>query len=460
MKYCRSLITGFVILCFASQCLVSNNTVFADSPEQSKTDSDKKTETEPAEPKTPEPLKIKGVFEATESVELMIENEHFSSLKIERLVPHGTEVKKQQSVVGFETESLDEKLSDAERELRLAKLQLEDDEFAYDQFLQKQKLDREAAKRTRDLAQQAYDNYNQIDRDREVLSAEFGLKFSKASLENAQEELKQLQQMYEEDDLTEESEEIVLKRAKQAVESAQFRYDGSEISADRTMKQEIPQKDAAQTERLTRVMMNFESTMRELDSTRVRKEIEIAKKRESYEKEKTKLNEMRSERQAVVLKSPIDGIVLLGELNRGQLSSKPSPLKVGSTVKAEQVIATVVDPDRLQVRVTLSEKDLRKISVGDRCNVIPTAVPSGQASDGEGDGETATGKVSLIASVPYVAGMFDCVVSLDDSDTLDGVLPTMTCELQFEAKEKETAEAADANPPSSSDTESDDDENA
>jgi multidrug resistance efflux pump len=438
--------------------LIPSNTVLADSPETSKANADKKPETESAKPKTAEPLKIKGVFEATESAELKLENKHFSSLKIERLVPHGTNVKKQQTVVGFETESLDEKIKDAERALRLAKLQLEDDEFAFDQFVQKQTLDREAAKRTRDRSQQAYDNYNKIDRDRRVLSAEFSLKASKAGLENVQEELKQLQQMYQEDDLTEESEEIVLKRAKQAVESAQFRFDGTKISTERTMKQGIPQSDAEQTETLKRAMMIFESKMRDLDSARVRKEIEIEKKRESFDKEKTELDEMRTERQAVVLKSPIDGIVLLGKLNRGRLGSKPSPLKVGSTVKTQQVIATVVDPNRLQVRVSLSEKNRMKISVGDRCDVIPTAVSSDLGANG--DQEPATGKVSSITSVPYVAGAFDCVVSLDDSERLNQIVPTMTCELQFTAKQNETKQDTDANPPSSSDTKSDDDENA
>ena len=42
--------------------------------------------------------------------------------------------------------------------------------------------------------------------------------------------------MYEADDPTEESEEIVLKRAKQAVEAAQFRLEGVEIQSNRVVE--------------------------------------------------------------------------------------------------------------------------------------------------------------------------------------------------------------------------------
>ena len=52
--------------------------------------------------------------------------------------------------------------------------------------------------------------------------------------------------MYKEDDLTEASEEIVLKRARQAVENAQFRLEGVEISTERSITQSLPNTVANQ----------------------------------------------------------------------------------------------------------------------------------------------------------------------------------------------------------------------
>ena len=121
---------------------------------------------------------------------------------------------------------LDKQIKEAEIELRLAQLKLDDDEYAHEQFLETQKLDRAAAELARKKAQQDYDNFVQVDRERQIKSAAYNLKSSQSTLENAKEELEQLEQMYKEDDLTEESEEIVLKRAKQSVEFAEYRLEG------------------------------------------------------------------------------------------------------------------------------------------------------------------------------------------------------------------------------------------
>ena len=82
-----------------------------------------------------------------------------------------------------------------EIERRLEELKLQAAEFSFEQLIETQQLERAAAKRTRGHAQQDYDNFMGIDRDRQRLTAEFNLKFSRAALENAMEELEQLEQM-------------------------------------------------------------------------------------------------------------------------------------------------------------------------------------------------------------------------------------------------------------------------
>ncbi len=207
----------------------------ADKPESA-------SDAKPAEPKG---TKISGVLEAVNAEEISADTEQIESLKIKRLVAHGKEVSKGQNVVWFDTEEIDKQINEAKIDLQLSKLKLQDDEFSYKQFLETLALDKTAAERTLENARQDYDNFVQIDRDRQKLNAEFSLKFSRDSLENVMEELEQLEQMYKEDDLTEQSEEIVLKRAKRAVESAQFRLEGAEIQSERTIQQQIPRSVCA-----------------------------------------------------------------------------------------------------------------------------------------------------------------------------------------------------------------------
>jgi HlyD family secretion protein len=381
----------------------------------------------------PKSTKISGVFEAIHAHEISASTEQLETFEISRIVAHGTSVRKGQNLVWFETEDIDKKVKNAEIDLRLAKLALEDEEFAYKQFLETQTLDREAAEQARSYAKQDYDNFIQVDREREILGAEFNLKMSRYSLEGVMEELAQLEQMYNEDDLTEASEEIVLKRAKQAVESTQFRLEGTEIASNRTVKQTVPRSEAQNKEKLAKAELAYSKAIRDLNSNQLRREIELNRKRDSFKEQDEKLAELKEERKKVVLTSPIDGIVFHGQLMRGKLGEKPSELKPASKVTSQQVVVTVVDPSKLQIRVDLDEKNLPNVSVRGKCKVTVPALA---------DFET-TGIVKSVSSVPYAGTKYDCVVTFSKKKDQPAILPTMTCELEFveeDATEKDSVE--------------------
>lgn len=110
----------------------------------------------------PKTVTVAGVFEGVSTAEIVADTEHITSLKISRVLPHASRVKKGQNVVWFDTEDIDKRIKDAEIELRLSKLKLEEEEFNHQQFLETQRLDREAADQARDNAQQDYDNFLRV----------------------------------------------------------------------------------------------------------------------------------------------------------------------------------------------------------------------------------------------------------------------------------------------------------
>ena len=392
----------------------------------------------------PKVTKIDGVLEATSSVEIVADTEHLESLVIKRILPHGKRVSEGENLVWFDREDIDKKIKDAEVALRLSKLTLQGDEFDLEQFRKAQALDKEAAERKREAAQQDFDNFVDIDRDREAKSAAFNLKSSRASLENAQEELHQLEQMYKEDDLTEESEEIVLKRAKQAVESAQFRLESTEIQANRVVEQGIPRSTASQEDALERAEMAYQKSMNELNLARQRREIEMGQKRDKLREDEEKLAELKAARKQMVLVSPIDGIALHGKLTRGRIGDKPSGLEADTKVSDKQVLLTVVDPAKLRILVDLEEAHLGIVTPGATCKVKLKAFPEFEAS----------GTVKSVSTVPYAGNKYDCIVALHAGKLSAKLLPTRICELQFQqANELEPEKDDDA---SSSETQAKD----
>ncbi|KLU01627.1 Membrane-fusion protein [Rhodopirellula islandica] len=415
MKCLFDLMTRAVIVTFCVS-LASNSILAQDTPEKAAQPETKKT-TDDTDEVT---VKVQGTFESTQSWELSHGLDQFGELEIKKILPHGTEVKEGQTVIWFDTESIDKKLSAAEIDIRLARIAADDEQFAHDQFVAAQKLDRQDAERARQAAKQAYDNYMQFDRDRKIKSAEFDIKMSQASLDNAAEELKQLQQMYDADDLTEESEEIVLKRAKQSVESAQFRLESTEIRSNRTLKQSIPAEEARTEATWERAQMAYEKTLRNLESAKKKRDLERRKAADALSEKETDFEELREQRKSIVIQAPGKGILLYGELNRGALNAKPSPIKVGSKVSTDQVIATVVQPNKMRIRLTLSEADLAGIQVGDSCVIKPAIAPK----------EEVKGSIDSIASVPFMGTKFDATVKITGK-LPEAVKPTMTATVEL-----------------------------
>lgn len=392
---------------------------------------------EVAKPSEPVIVKLDGVFESPAAVAIKAGTKEIKSLTIQLLLPHGTAVEKAQNIVWFETKEIDKQIADAELEAKLADIALRDAEFKFKQFQESQKLDREVAERTRLRAREDYDYFVRVDREQQVKSAQFGLINVQASLENAEEELAQLEKMYLEDDLTEESEEIVLKRARQAVEQARFRLESSELQTKQMLDKAIPRSTDDQEDALARAEMAYEATIRDLDFARARREIEMTKERKKFKEQETKLNDLRAERKRMVITAPQTGIFIHGALTRGALGDKASTTEAGASVSADQIIGTVVSNKPLHLRLSIPEDQLRHITVGDAASVIVAAYPD----------QPLKATVKSIGTFPYANKQFDCVLSVNLGKLSGSVLPAMNARAEFEVKQEQNEEAKSEDSP-------------
>ncbi len=85
--------------------------------------------------------------------------------------------------------------------------------------------------------------YFDVQRPFNLKMADFNLKRARNSLEYTEEELRQLEKMYAADNVTEETEAIVLKRARDQLESAKVMVESSQISRDHELNFDIPRSD-------------------------------------------------------------------------------------------------------------------------------------------------------------------------------------------------------------------------
>ena len=97
--------------------------------------------------------------------------------------------------------------------------------------------------------------YNELDRPMALKTAEFMVKYYNFMLDYEKDELHELEKMYKADDLTEETEEIVLKRQRNSVEFAQFSLESAKLDTEEMTKVRIPRMDIRMKEQLDRTAL-------------------------------------------------------------------------------------------------------------------------------------------------------------------------------------------------------------
>ena len=196
------------------------------------------------------------------------------------------------------------------------------------------------------------------------------------ALEGSQEELNQLQKMYKADDLTEETEEIILKRARREVERSQFMLKTAQIQHDRRLNQEIPREKRLKEVAKDREVLNLQKTRESLPLTLSQKQFEVAKLKSTQDQMNLKWRQMIEDEKLLKLTSPIDGIVVYGQAELGKWTTTEamqSSLRPGGSITPHQVIMTIIPDKGATLRVDIPEKDLGTCEAGQKGQFFPTA---------------------------------------------------------------------------------------
>jgi len=155
---------------------------------------------------------LDGVFEAAGMFPVSIVPEVWGDLEVLRAVAAGTLVAKGAPILWLDTEDIDRQIADTQAGQELAELQLTqaEKELAFLECSTDRDLD--WARRTARIAQEDYDRWMDLTegyRDQYLPLDEKGIHLRH---EAAVEELRQLKEMYEADELIEDTERMILKR--------------------------------------------------------------------------------------------------------------------------------------------------------------------------------------------------------------------------------------------------------
>ncbi len=399
----------------------------------------KQKPSQPSAPKTftvrREPLrkivKLTGVFEAERMHPISVNLQEWSTLEVVWAVPHGKTVRKGERLVQFDTSKIDKAIAQAQLDLQLAEI---NQKLALEKLKaleQTVPLDQQAAARSHRYAQEDWNRFLRVDRPMAVKSAEMSLKWAKNSLEYELEELRQLEKMYKADDLTEETEEIILKRQRDAVERARFYVEQAQVRHDETLHVTLPRQEVSMKENLKRQDIAFRQSQVTLPLQLSKAKLELQKQSVELQKLKERLAKLQADRKAMEVRSPANGVVYYGEPTRGKwpsVSSLESKLRPGGQVSPKEVFLTVVEPKSLFVRATVKESDLGDLRPGLKAVAVPAGFPETRL--------TAT--LRSVSLVPIAPGTFEALARVTIPRKLR-VTPGMACTLRVLAYENPRA---------------------
>ncbi|MCE9638081.1 MAG: hypothetical protein K8T90_20460 [Planctomycetes bacterium] len=399
----------------------------------------KETPAEPKEPRTEAVtkgkfagvLELTGVFDAKQSWEVMMDAEQWGGeLEITEVAAAGL-VEKGQTLVRFKTDKIDEAVAAADRDITLAR-------GAYQKTVEDAKRTQEAqaiSQRKAELdlaaAELALSRFLETEKAMRLQEADIRLQSTRDNLLDQEEELAQLEKMYKADEITEETEEIVLRRTKRQLARSKTFFTFQQKRDEMWRSQDFPRDEENLQLAKRRAVIDFEKFKTAAAVADAQQKIDLEKAKVAIAKQEENFTKLKADRAKFELKAPESGLAAWGTLARGKWSGGEPPAATlvaqgRAKAKPNQVLFTIVKPGDVQVRTTVGEAVVFSVADGQSAKVKPGPAP----------------KLDLAAKVARVARVsagtdYDVVLELTNADAR--LLPGHTCKIKLTTFEKADA---------------------
>jgi multidrug efflux pump subunit AcrA (membrane-fusion protein) len=375
---------------------------------------------------------LDGTFTAVKMTPVELRPKAWSQFEIVEIVDHGTEVHAGQTLVKFDTEKFDEELAELQLQLNVSELAIRKSEEALPRLEKTLAMAATEAERDDKQAHEDFDHFHKIERPMLLKSVAYSLKNAQFQLDYQQDELDQLEKMYEADDLTEDTEEIVLKRSRTQVDFAKFSLEQTKQYCDELLQISLPRYEIRIKESLDKAALNMAQAKAALALDVNRARYDLEQQREARTKSLNRHAKLLADRALMEIKAPADGIVYYGECENGSwsdMSSLISKLKPHNNVSPDTVVMTIVERRPLDVAAQVGESQRPNLAVGQPAQIV-TPVENI---------EWLPAKLESITAVPVATGKFNVGFDLTGTEIPDWIVAGMSCKVKITTYDKEDA---------------------
>ena len=278
-------------------------------------------------------------------------------------------VRKGDVILRLDTTEIDEAIEDATTALDEKKTQLEIATRNRGIEDEAMKISMERTVKSDERAQRNLQLFEQFRAEMMKQRQQMSLEWSQYRVDDADEELTQLQEMYGGTTLADRTKDIVLNRAKRSLDQSQ-----RSLSMDKTENTLFKKYEFPEREQDIRDSARWQHS--DLQHARVRqmlslmrRELDMAKEQRSLKDLQERLEELKGDRERFIVKAPINGILTRIDL------------ETGDDVSMQQNLAQVHDPSQMALKGTIDATDLNVVSEGMKVQIGVPAFP-GMELDG------------------------------------------------------------------------------
>ncbi|MDF1701111.1 MAG: hypothetical protein P1V36_08130 [Planctomycetota bacterium] len=311
-------------------------------------------------------IKAKGVLVPASYERVTIEFEAYrGKLEILEVAPEGRVVKGQ-TLVRFDDTDYKKMLVAQERGLELKRLGLERAQRLHELGKASIAIKRDESLRAKRLADEALDRFVEVERKLKEQDAAHRIAGQRISIQNMREELAQLESMYTEDDLTEETEEIVLKRNRRNMERMLSSFERYKTRHEYGTKLGLEREFESLRIAVRKATSSLDKLQATLPLDKKKAELELAAAQEGFAKAEEGLAELRGDAEAFTLKAPMAGTAVRGTFAGGAWKGlgNPEAYGAGEAMKVGQSPYTILDESVMRVHTSVKEADLASVKAG------------------------------------------------------------------------------------------------
>lgn len=377
------------------------------------------------------PIDLNGVFEPADALEVKIELDAFTQdMEVTQVAGHGASVSEGDVLLAVDPEDLQRTLKEARNHKALADINLSKAEVDAGLGEQSDALAARVAQRQLESAQEALSWFESVDGEAMLQGAEMMVERAQDSIEDQQDEIDQLQKMYKSEELTEDTADIVVKRALRRLRQSQEQMELTKKRADKIREKDYVDArqnliDNLDRQKLQSAQMNNDQAQR-----KVQRESTMLSARAAAETAAEALAELEADAQKVAITAPADGIVYYGQINGGNWTgATEDALETGDNIKPGQVVATFFQPGRMHIVVDLPEGDRFRVSQGASATVTPTALQDVEV-------EARVAKISQLVTQKGPDRVFQITIELP-AEMDPRIAPGFTAEVKIAAEGRE-----------------------